>query len=405
MAPAAGVPGATPDDPRAPAPPVASGGAAVPRGDRRSRNPTRPAGPARRRLPARLAHRREPHPPYRTGPTAAFARSRPTAKIGPIPTPQAPPQAAVLRPRTAATLLAPLAFAAFAAAFGPGFARAGDGSPAKPGAPAEPEPTAEQILAAARGKLDGYRTVRATLTQRVNFGTAKFAAAGTFLSAGGGRVRLTLDADAAGDHAQILQVCDGEVLHTQYRIGETTRATRRNVRTVRQAAAGLPDPNLAADLGLGGLSGLLASLQTGMKWRAPARQRVGGREFLVLDGRWNRRSRQGLKDRYGADLPDFVPIGVKLYLDADRLFPHRFHYWRKGETETAGRVTLLSLDLSEVSVNGPVPPDAFAYALPEDADEDDVTLIALDRLAPADDEDDSDDGNDGDAGAIEEETE
>ena len=296
--------------------------------------------------------------------------------------------------------LPPLAAAALAAVFAaPG--PVADGSDPKASPPAEaPLPPADAVFSAARAKLDGYATVRATLAETVAFGPAAFTAAGSFLRGEGGRVRLELTADAAGGNAAILQVGDGEVLHTQYAVGGTVKATRRNVRTLRRAAARLPDPGLAADLGLGGLSGLLASLQTGMKWRSPRRQTVRGRDFVVLDGRWTKRSRRRLYARYGADLPHFVPDGAKLYLDADRLFPHRFLYWAKDKTVEAGRRTLMTVDLSEVRVNGPAPAESFLYTLPADADEDDVTEIAVERLAepakPDDEDDDDDAGEPGD---------
>ena len=364
--------------------------------------PSRPGKPARRRLPARTARpdesgARGPHPPYRTGATAVSARSRDFPKIRTAP-PRPP-----LAPLAAAFLL----LAGSAAPAGPPPA---DGSPPNPAAAGNPPaaanpaaadarvplPPATRVLAAARKRLDLAESLTADLSQTVALGPATYSAAGTFAAARGGRVRLELTSETGPD---LLQVCDGELLHTQYALpggdGEpdAVSVTRRNVLAVREAAAATADPDLAGALALGGLSGVLATLETGMKWRKAVRQTVDGTAFLALDGRWTPDSRRALNRRYGGDVPEFLPDGAKVYLAADTLLPRRILYWRKDETLPAGRRTLMSLDFARVRLDAPLPAELFTYALPADADEDDVTGKAVARLAAlGQDEDEQVDG-------------
>ena len=325
-----------------------------------------------------------PHSPYRTGATAVSARSREFPKIRAT---APPPPAALL---SGVSLLC-------AAIFAPVPGWAADGSDANPPADraAEPAdlPPAARVLAAARSRLDGAATISATLVQTVSLGPAVYRATGSFAAADGrSRVELT-----SADGPSLLQVCDGEVLRTQYTLGGETAVTRRNVRAVREAAADAPNPPLAGALALGGLSGLLATLEMSMKWRPAVRQEIDGAGFVVLDGRWTRASRRDLNARFGGSVPAFLPDGAKVYLDAARLVPRRVLYWVKDDTTPEGRRTLMSLDFTDVRLGAPLPPDLFAYAPPPDADEDDVTAKAVARLAALGEgdgaDDDADDGN------------
>ena len=281
-------------------------------------------------------------------------------------------------------MFAAVSVPAAAAAQGPP-APAADGSGANPAAEAPepaapPLPSAPRVLAAARRALDLADTVSATLSQRVALGPAAYAAAGTFASARGGRVRLELTANDGGGGPDLLQVCDADILHTQYVVDGAVAVTRRNVRAVREAAADTSNPPLAESLALGGLAGLLATLESGMRWKPVKRRTVRGADLLVLDGRWTRGARRGLKARYGGSLPEFTPDGAKVYLAADSLVPRRVLYWRKDGSVKGGRRTLMALDFENVRLNAPLPPDLFTYAAPADADEDDVTAKAVARL-------------------------
>ena len=273
------------------------------------------------------------------------------------------------------------------------------GPPAAPGANASPPNPAPQYAAAehrtagalldeARARLGRYRTVSAMLRQTARVGTHRFASRGAFLRTADGRVRLELNpvpADEATGEApvgpSVLQVCDGAVMHTRVTIGDRVAVTRRNVRTVREAAAARgPGATLAADLASGGLNGLLASLRAAADWDEPRAKSVGGRRFVELTGRWNAANRAAID---AADTP-LKPDGVTVFLDAERLFPHRVRYWtRAGGPAGNARTPVLTLDLSDVTVNGPVPPDAFAFVLPDGVEVDDLTDRAAARAAAA----------------------
>ena len=277
-----------------------------------------------------------------------------------------------------------------------GFAQTGPplGSVPKPSAansapeavtPGAAAPSAGRLLDEARGRLAAYRTVSATLKQTAGVDGRRFLSAGRLRLAAGGRVWFELNPVPAGSGSKeevvgpaLLQVCDGTVMHTQYAIGDRLAVTRRNVRTVREAAAQHPaGATLAADLSSGGLAGVLASLRTSLIWEQPRTETVADRPFRVLTGRWTASSRAAVDEQPSKLKPD----GVTVYLDADRLFPHRIRYWT--QEEGGPRVPALTLDLSEIRVNGPLPADAFVFVLPDGVEVDDLTDRAVQRARTA----------------------
>ena len=252
-------------------------------------------------------------------------------------------------------------------------------------APGAAAPSAGRLLDEARGRLAAYRTVSATLKQTAGVDGHRFVSGGRLHLAAGGRTRFELNPAATGPGSKrgargpaLLQVCDGTVMHTRYAIGDRVAVTRRNVRTVRAAAAGRPGgASLAADLSSGGLAGVLASLRTSLIWEQPHTEIVADRPFRVLTGRWTAASRAAVD----AQPSKLKPDGVTVYLDADRLFPHRIRYWTQ---EKGGpRVPALTLDLSEIRVNGPLPADAFKFVLPDGVEVDDLTDRAVQRARTA----------------------
>ena len=280
----------------------------------------------------------------------------------------------VPRPRPAAAVL--LLSAVLAAG---GLAR-GD----EPPAPAS-HPDALRLLDAARDTLAGYRSVRATVRQRT---AASVTADGPYLQANAGRVRFELAGELDGRPFGVTQVSDGEVLFTEYRTGGEPRVTRRDVRQLARTAAesgvDAPDGGRAAfdALGTGGLPALLAAFRRTVTFDAPTTESVGGAGMHVLAGRWNPAARAVLHARYGGDLPEHVPHGVRIYLDRTRLFPHRVRYVRDAAGGDRPSDGVLTLDFTDVAVNVRLPDDAFLYAAPEGVTVEDVTNRYAEELRP-----------------------
>jgi len=253
-------------------------------------------------------------------------------------------------------------------------------SPAKTAAAEPSSRTAGRTLDEARTRLNRLRTVSASLRQTAVVEGHRFVNEGRLLLASGGRVRIELNPapEQEGVGPALLQVSDGTVMHTRFAVGDRVAVTRRNVRTVREEAAKRPSgASLAGDLASGGLSGALASLRTQMRWEEPEKETVGDRPFVVLTGRWTATAQKTLDLREDR----LKPNGVTVHLDAERLFPHRIRYW----TQTPGgpRVPALTLTVTDVTLNGSLPADAFTFRLPDGVEVDDQTERAVARARTA----------------------
>ena len=261
-------------------------------------------------------------------------------------------------------------------------------SPANPEAPpaaaaAAPQDAARsagRTLDEARVRINRLRTAAADLRMTAVVDGHRFVTEGRLLLASGGRVRLELNptAEQEGVGPALLQVNNGIVMNTRYAVGDRVAVTRRNVRTVREAAAERPSgAGLAGDLASGGLAGALASLRTAMRWEEPETATISDRSYVVLTGRWTADAREALDVRPDALKPD----GVTVHLDAERLFPQRIRYWTQ---EPGGpRVPTLTLTISEVVLNGALPADAFDFPLTDGIEVDDQTERAVTRARTA----------------------
>ena len=181
----------------------------------------------------------------------------------------------------------------------------------------------------------------------------------------------------------LLEICDGQVLWTEHNIKGTSRVTRRDVQAILKQAELNPksQPNmLVAELGLGGLPGLLASIQKNMKLESISERKVNGKTLTVLNGTWKD---EFLAQWKGGDptapvqLPAYVPDGVRIYLDQQTLFPRRIVYLKKNNETLESMVTL---NFSKVTLNAPIEAMEFAYEPPDGVFPVDITNQYLKQL-------------------------
>ena len=268
-------------------------------------------------------------------------------------------------------------------------------APADAVTPAPPDtPDAKTLLRQSRERVRSFRTLRASISETAAFGPRRFEASGTYLQGEGRKLRLELDVTIAGATGHLLQVCDGDVLYTLYDTGGTApaepaagtrgktagpvRVTRRDVNQIFAAIAkrgSEAQTRLVGELGLGGVSALLAAVERSMTFEPPQMTTLGGRTFYVLDGVWNADIREGMAAQLGgADrpLPAHIPDAVRVYLDTDQLFPHRLRYLK---TTAPGEPPqpLLTMDFRDVVANAAVEPREFTLTIPPDAVLEDVT--------------------------------
>ncbi len=256
-----------------------------------------------------------------------------------------------------------------------------------------------QLLQLVRQKLIDYQPFRADIRQTVVVGPRKFRVTGRYFQGQDLRLRLELSVRVGTTQAERLDVCDGQVLFSQVRVGQKVRVTRRDVKQIlRTAVAHVERPQnlLVAELGLGGLSGLLAAVERSMTLQPVRTETVQGRRLLVVEGTWSESWRKKLNElaEKGSDrLPEYVPDAVRIYVD-QAYFPRRFLYLKAGPEGLLR--PMATLDFTGVVLRTYVPEDTFRFVPPEGILPVDITDRFLEELtASPDDQAGSADSPDG----------
>ena len=270
---------------------------------------------------------------------------------------------------------------------------------ANTGKPA-PEETEEERNASAaktafensRDKLVSLRSIQASIRQKVSIGDKHFTATGSYVQGSDLKLRLQMEVllgsasnPAAG---KLLQVCDGQILWTRHEIDEKPRITRRDVRQILNAAQAnpnLPESVLIAELGLGGLPALLASLEKSMSFHSVRDETVDGKPYTVVDGTWNTQAlaQFGVTNPDSKQrLPQHVPDAVRIYFEKPSDFPRRVLYLKRPASKDYLR-PMVTLDFLDVLLNEDVADETFEFQPDENAQQVDVTETYLRRLRQA----------------------
>ena len=252
--------------------------------------------------------------------------------------------------------------------------------------------TAVVTLGEARRRLTAYRTVKAAIKETVRLTPREFQMNGTYLQGTDLKLRLEYKLQVGGTKAALTEVCDGQILWTWHRIGAEQRVTRRNVRqilSVRESAGRTPRNTLIAELGLGGLPGLLASIERNVALAEQWETTYGDRTLVVVEGTWKDAFRQRVAPNLPTDqpLPQWVPDRIRIYFEDDSLFPRRIQYLKKNALQA--HQTMVALDFETVELNSEVDPAAFNFVPPEKVVPEDVTQAYIQEFTkdkkPADD--------------------
>ena len=246
--------------------------------------------------------------------------------------------------------------------------------------------TALRSLQQAHDKLNGYRFIDAKLDQIVRVGDRRFRMSGRYLKGADLKLRLEYEVKVGGTTGKLIEVCDGQLLWTHTDIGGQQRVTRRNVQQIISAAsqAGFTSQNvLTAELGLGGLQGLLASLQKSIQFDAQWEQDASDRTFVVIEGAWKRSFRaKFLGPNAPADrpLPPAVPDQVRLYFEQDSLFPRRIVYLKKDADDR--RLPMVTINFTEVTWPESLDESLFTFKPPATVAPEDVTRAYVNQFQP-----------------------
>lgn len=284
-------------------------------------------------------------------------------------------------------------------------------SPADPAAASQgesSEPVAQEntraveLLREARERLFQRESVQAQLSQFVSLGDYKFRSSGSYLSASNFRYRLEYRVELADMEGTFLEVCDGQILHTRRHVGKPVRSstplatptgdvelTRRDIqRILRETRQRLDVPEAlhAAEIGIGGLPAVLASLERSMVFDALRSETIEGREYVVIQGRWNDDRRTSLLSGLGGvagQVANFLPDMVRIYLEKETLFPERILYLKLVSEERKTYRPMLTVEFSDIRLDQPVPPQAFVYVAPPGIEERDETAFYLELIKGA----------------------
>ena len=248
---------------------------------------------------------------------------------------------------------------------------------------------AAEFLDRVRQELLAHQSVKADLSQSVSIGDQQFKVTGQYLSSGNSSTGMKLKLNylvvpEQGAEGAMLEVCDGKELWTVLTLPGSKRVTHRNVLQIQKAALaanqkGGPEATLTVELGLGGLTALLASLERTMVFDAMKQEEVEGHRRTIIQGRWKKEFAQRFPKGKDDSLPAFVPDLVRLYVDAQTLFPERLLYLKKQQEKKTLR-PLVNLEFQNVELDGPVDEKEFKFDIPEGVVPEDVTKMYVDRI-------------------------
>ena len=246
-------------------------------------------------------------------------------------------------------------------------------------------PAAGELLQQSRTALGERRSIRAQIRETVTIGDRKFTAAGTYLQGSGLKLRLEFNVKTGQTEGSVLEVCDGQVLWSSHSVGKEERVSRRDVDKILKAATqsrNLPQGRLLAELGLGGLRGLLAALERSMDFEYYEDEALAGKPIVIVQGTWNRTARRRwtrAQARPDTPLPIYIPDSVRIYFHRATLFPQRIVY-RKVQSPRKFDRPMLTLQFDNVVFDSPVNEQDFTFVTPPNVIEDDLTDFYLQQL-------------------------
>lgn len=247
--------------------------------------------------------------------------------------------------------------------------------------------SAQVTLESARDRLISYRSVQAEMVETVDLGMRRFRMKGSYLQGTDLKLRLEYDLLVGNTEAHLVEVCDGQRLWSHQTIGSEERVTSRDVRSILNAASAAgktPQNLLTAELGLGGLPGLLAGIQKSVQLEKQWEQDVNEQTFVAIEGGWKKTFREkflGENPDPKQPLPAFVPDQVRIYFEQKSLFPRRILYLKHLEDGT--RRPMVTLDFVDVRWDVELAEDAFDYTPPEKVARQDVTQAYINRFQPS----------------------
>ena len=259
---------------------------------------------------------------------------------------------------------------------------------------------ADALLEEARSRLEDRQSLQADMLQQIIVGERKLTAEGTYISGSPyPKLRLEYRIRVGTMQGSLTEVCDGLILHTEKAVGRAggkdpdRQFSRRDVQRIlaaRDNSLNVPVASQGAELGIGGLPAMLASIDRCMVGKQVTVEEFDGQPCRVFHGAWDQEILKKYDSALGeskARLVPFFPDKVRVYLTSDTVMPVKFVYMKNdlGETgQIVGERVLMTLELRNLKLDQPIPPATFQYVLPPKSEEIDRTNEFLELIKQAD---------------------
>lgn len=226
------------------------------------------------------------------------------------------------------------------------------------------------------------QSIEANLLEQVLISDPPIRMTGRYLEQGR-KTRLELHVRLKGDsQGSLLEVSDGNLLWSQTAFGDTKQVTFRNVKDIAIALADQPSLSSGGgplDLGLGGLSGLMNSLQRTMQFDQLREESKKDEHWVIIQGKWKPEYAAQWKKNPDDELPGYIPDALRIYFDAETQFPRRLIYLKK-QSEKPTHRPIVRLEFQDVQFDQMVEEETFAYTPPEGLVPEDITQPYIDQL-------------------------
>lgn len=254
-----------------------------------------------------------------------------------------------------------------------------------------------QVVKESRSRLFEFQSVQADMSQHVALGDFHFQASGKYFAGEGFKSRIEYSVKLGEMEGDFLEVCDGQILHTRRQIRTKASAaktsappqielTRRDIRKIiQEVQLDLDKPEIvrAAEIGIGGLPAILASLERTMIFDGIREDIEDGEPVVIVQAVWNPAEHNRIMVGLGglsAQIQQFLPDRVRITFSKATLFPKKFQYLTKLTQEESSYRPILTVAFTNVILNEPIPVRQFNYTPPSGMEERDETAMFIEAI-------------------------
>lgn len=249
------------------------------------------------------------------------------------------------------------------------------GNPMDLGSDQEPQGDAEGneflsdpkvILKRAIAQMHSETRFQAAVRHRIDMFDQNLVGAGHYRQFGNGsikRLRFELKIQVGENTASVVQVCDGRHLWTRENLADSTSLSRIDVRYISDAlqkqeqkdaqhSTGVLAANWGANIAMGGIPRLLASLQSSFHFTSTSEATYEDVPVWVLVGKWKPEVREQIAAKFGSakKFPTHLPDAVRIVLGRDvefKFIPREIQYLKVASDKTV--TPMVSLQLYDIT--------------------------------------------------------